>query len=754
MSKAITPKIWTYYAWTDGTHRSWPQPNNPLGINYSAGGGSSLYFEALPMHKNQLRGSRGFTDTSFNPLPVVNGWPTTDFRLQLFSFSTKLPAWANGTFKCGFIGSGSETIAGTGGTIANVVHGSGGAYTTFDFTVSAPGNVFFDVTGTTGGATNVFAYIPGFYPGTPQIDDVTNVNSLIPSTVAHYGQFNHIRNMWLANIVSFTQQAASTLRHTPSNFQCGSPTTNFGSTGKPKKVNLTAIPQTGAASATLSAAWTGDSGQFAISFQDQSGSGDCRIVTLTNGQTTMPWSASRPLTQPWSSAVGTVAYEGYPVEWLITLCNASGAAPWICLPMFEDGAQGSAGSWSTSVLQYIAANYTGTKPVIFELGNEDWNVSYQTFFMAQELYRLYGFADVYHYYAYRHNQFATLARSILPAGWFGTKVLLAHMSQFVVPGQQINTLSAYAANYGPPKNDIGYMGAAIYSNPITSNTDTAAQIQAEFQTAALTVANVETNSAGGPGEQTAVIGLHYGIPAATYEGGPQWNDSQYSGLTNLGAAIMDSGYTAPMKTQYNSIFNAGFVLATHFQGGVNSSTAGTSPVDELSNDYTLLPTCPALLGLQAFVPPNTLTITRNDVSVPGTVIDGRNYTDNTPSISATFPTLGGNGSTNPSLAPYGNPGGAGTCAYLLWSTVSRTVSLSVNFTNSGGTGSTHLEYGSVANGGFTILGDGTPTVISIPTGTNTVSIGSFPITPGWNYILLGVPGTAQASVSINSVTAG
>src|SRR6185437_13792294 len=122
------------------------------------------------------------------------------------------------------------------------------------------------------------------------------------------------------------------------------------------------------------------------------------------------------------------------------------------------------------------------------------------------------FADRYHYYAYRHNQFATLARSILPAGWYGTKVQLVHMDQYVSPGHQITMLGAYDSNYGPPKNDISYIGAATYANPITSNTDTIAQIQAESITAGQTVGNIEINSAGGLGEQTAIIGLHYGIP--------------------------------------------------------------------------------------------------------------------------------------------------------------------------------------------------------------------------------------------------
>jgi hypothetical protein len=560
--------------------------------------------------------------------------------------------------------------------------------------------------------------------------------------------------MWLSNVVSFMQQATGTARRTPSNFQCGSDAAGLSRGGLPSTLTFTAIPQSGATSVTLASNWAGPSGLYGMEFEDADTSGNARIVTLAKGATTCTWDSSRPLTQAMIGTTGYVGYEGFPAEWVVTLCNASGAAPWLCFPMFEDGTEGSAGTWSTSTLEMLASSYTGTKPAIIELGNENWNPSYDTFFVLGELATLYGFADRYHYYAYRHNKLAALARSVLPAGWFGTKVVLAHMDQFVSPTHQISMLSAYQSTYGAPKNDIGYIGAATYSNPVTSNTDTVSQIQAAATLGGQTVANQIINSSGGPGEQTAIIGMHFGIAAATYEGGYQWNNSAYTSLANLGAAIMDPGYTACIETLYDSVFNAGFVLATHFQGGVNESTSATAPVDELSNDYDALATCPALVGLEAFVPPNTLTITRNDISTAGTVIDGRNYTDNTPSISATFPTLGGNGSTNPSLAPYGNPGGAGTVAYLLWSNVSRTVALSANFTNSGLAGTTQLEWGSVANGGFSTLGGGTPTQVTIPVGTNTVAIGSFPVPEGWSYILLGKPGTAQASISINSVTAG
>jgi hypothetical protein len=725
---------------------------NPMGINYSAGGTASLYYEALPLFINRVRESRGFTNTSWVPLALsAAGWPTTDFRCMLGGFTQKLPSWAVGTFKCGFIGSGSESVSVTGGTLANLVHGSGGAYTTFDLTVSAPNNIFFDVTGTTGGATDVFAYIPGYYPGSAQIDNVMSASSLLASTIVHYKQFNHIRNMWLSNTVSFMQQATGSARRTPSNFQAGSTGSGVTIGGYPTTLTFASIPASGATSATLASAWTGPTGQYGMEFEDASTNGDARIVTLTNGATTCTWSGSRALTQAMIGTTAYVGYEGYPVEWMISLCNACGASPWICLPMYEDGTEGAAGSWSTSMLEMIASSYTGSKPVICELGNENWNPGYDTFFVLGELSTLYGFADRYHYYAYRHNQFATLARSVLPAGWYGNKVILAHMDQAVSPSFQTSMLSAYSSNYGAPKNDIAYVGCAPYCNPVTTNSDSIATIQAESTTAAQSAAMQHLNGGGSYCEEIAVVGLHYGIPMATYEGGFQWNNSGYASLANLGAAIMDPGYASCIETLYNTIFNAGVVLGTHFQGGVNESTNATAPVDELSNDYAALPTCPALEGLQSFFPPNALSITRNDITTPGTVIDGRNYTDNTPSISASYPTLGGTGGSNPSLVPYGT---AGTVAYLLWSNTARTVALSANFTNSGSSGTSQLEWGSVANGGFSTLGGGTPTQVTIPAGTNAVSIGSFPVTKGWSYILLGKPGTAQASISINSVTAG
>jgi len=435
------------------------------------------------------------------------------------------------------------------------------------------------------------------------------------------------------------------------------------------------------------------------------------------------------------------------------MANAANIGLYLNTPVLEDGPNGSAGTYIQSVCDYIFANYTGPGPIIFELGNENWNVSGNANHIMQLLWPLYGFSSLQDYYAYRLHQYGTVIKSRFPAGWWNTKVFVMFAWQAAQTSGYTTILQDYAA-YGTPSSDLGYISCAPYSNPpIVNTTDSVATILADCLSDAQ---NLARGSNAPLMEQISVIGLHYGLPHATYETGFQWNAKSkavvpnvpYTSYVNVGAAITDPGYTACIEALHTSALNSGIVLITHFEDGVSTGVANNSPVCELGTTETGLESCPAMVGLKTFLPPNTFTVTRNDVTTPGTVIDGRNYTDSITTSSA-FPTMGGGGSVNPSQAPYGGTAGRGTVAYLVHSAVARTVNLSVNFS---GAGSTHLEYGS-APAGFSILGGtSSPTVFIIPSGTNDVSVGRFPIVKGWNYVLLGVPGTAQSGVTINSLT--
>jgi hypothetical protein len=725
---------------------------NPMGTNLAAGGSGTLYFEGMPFFKNQVRQARGFQQVGNNTVWVPRstaGWPTTDFDLHLYA-SSICPAWAPGVWSCGFIGSGAEAITalGTGVTVGSIVHGTGGAYTTFQLTVPSGCLAFgYSVGGTTGGVTNVFAYMPE-YNTLNTIDDVTNVNSLRSEFVTHIKQFSHMRSVIPGNNWFNTRLSTSANRNTPSNTQSNNDWSS------PINLTFTAIPGTGDTGATLAAPFTDLTGSYGIRIAGTTV--QWRIATLTNGATTCDWtSGGGALTSAGNSATTFYATEGYPVEWIVTMANAANIGLYLNTPIFEDGANGSAGTWLTSVCDYIATHYTGPGPVIFEIpgGNENWNGSGNSNHIIQLQWQLYGFSSLFDYYAYRLHQSATLIKSRFPVGWWNTKVFTMFAYQAAVVSSFTSILSGYST-YGTPSVDLGYMGGAPYSNPpIANTTDSVATILADAFSDAQ---NLARGSNAPAMEQITVTGLHYGIPHMTYETGFQWNGNvkssgiPYSSFVNVGAAILDPGYTPCLEALHTSVLNSGVVLITHFQDGVSTSTANNAPVCELSTDEPTVESSPAMVALKTFLPPNVFTPTRNDVTTPGTVIDGRNYTDNI-TTAATFPNLGGGGFANPSQAPYGGTAGKGTVAYLLYSKVSRTVSLSANFT---GAGSTHLEWGS-APAGFSVLGGvDTPTSITIPAGTNNVAIGSFPVVKGWNYVLLGVPGTVQAGVQINSLTAG
>lgn len=724
---------------------------NPLGVNLAAGGNSSLYYEGEPFFKNLVRSAKGFYVVGDNTTYVARtsaGWPATDFDLHVYA-SSRTPSWVPGAHSCGFIGTGAETVSpiGTGVTVSSVVHGSGGAYTTFTLNVPGGTTAFgFSVTGTTGGVTNVFDY-PQTYNTLNTIDDVTNVNSVRTEVVNHLKQFSHVRNMWLSGCTYNTRQCGSANRHTPANTQ-----TNNGWVGK--TATITAIPNTGDTSATLVSAWTDGSGVFGIKIPGTTA--QWRLATFTNGATTCDWtSGGGALTSAANSTTLTYGIEGYPAEWAVTIANAANIGVYIHGPIFEDGPNGSAGTWLSDVCSYIAAHYTGPGPVIFELSNENWNNTYYGTHLLPVMWPLYGFSSLFDYYAYRLHQMATVIKANVPTGWWLTKVFPMFAWQAAVPQNFAAILSGYST-YGTPKADLGYGGGAPYSNPpLANSTDSVATIEADSLSDAQNLAQ-GSNKPGS--EQITLTLLHYGIPAATYEAGFQWNaksptnGADYSTFANLGNAIMDPvGYPACVEALYNTIFNSGVVLATHMQDGVSTFTTTDAPIDSMTTDDTAIDSSPTMTALKTFLPPNGITITRNDITTPGTVIDGRNYTDNVPTAGG-FPNLGSN--TNPGQVPYGNAGSKGTVGYLLYSRVARTVSLSANFTNSGSSGSTHLEYGS-APAGFSILGGvSTPTAITIPAGTNSVSIGSFTVVKGWNYVLLGVPGTLQSLITINSLTAG
>lgn len=207
-----------------------------IGANLSAGGGGTLVFEGLPLFKNQVRASFGFTNPAGGEGTQVAlssaGWPTQDFTCVLFGGSLT-PAWVTaGPFYCGFMTTtGTESISGnSSGSISNIVRGAIGTYTTFQCTLTGGGG--FKITGTSGTTSNVFAYRYEDRAMAPAagtsgaIDNPAQTGTYNAATspytseaVTYYSQYNSIRAMNPQATVSNSFQGSSTTRRTATNTQ-------------------------------------------------------------------------------------------------------------------------------------------------------------------------------------------------------------------------------------------------------------------------------------------------------------------------------------------------------------------------------------------------------------------------------------------------------------------------------------------------------------------------------------------------------
>lgn len=65
-----------------------------------------------------------------------------------------------------------------------------------------------------------------------------------------------------------------------------------------------------------------------------------------------------------------LAPDGIPVSWLVTLCNQTNTRPWFVIPLRASQ------TYCENFAAYVQANYTGSRPAIFEGGNENWNFGF------------------------------------------------------------------------------------------------------------------------------------------------------------------------------------------------------------------------------------------------------------------------------------------------------------------------------------------------------------------------------------------
>ena len=716
------------------------QANTLIGANVYASGGTAFSSEGFPIFKNRVREGRGFTQTAAlnTQVPLSGGWPTTDFACFLWEGSV-VPSWlTTGTFKCGFTTTtGTETIAGIfgGNTVANIVRGSIGTYTTFDMTFTGQGG--FQITGTSGTTTNVYAYLPGYNMGA--IDDVTKATAFTAEAIQHYGQYSHIRVM-KAQCVEFNARlSTSANRNTLSNFQAAQGATNGVTGGNGAYVvTLTGMPVAGATSATLTAGWPLPSDQYVIPFHSPAPTVQGRVCTMTQGSASFTWADALTANTD-STGLAKVGKEAYPVEWWVSLANACNIGLWLCRPTLEDGTDYAPGSWSSDVLTYIKNNWTSTGTVYIEDVNENWNAgTYQSFWGMNGIAFTRGYwtvpGDVSSYYAFRAHTFANLARSIMPA-MFGTKVKQVMCWQTnnggaIIPRKVFTSIVTLG---GTPNQDIQLHAIAPYLSPATFVAgDSIATLQSKTATEAV-VSHLAHWT-----ENNVILAAHWGIPFGSYEDNGNWGASQFSTITNLPAAIKDAGMQAPLTAHIQSGFDCGKQLVTHFADGVSVQVYGVgSSLYELTDTYAAPLVTAQGSALASFFA--GFTFTRNLVSASGSIVDGVNYADNNATISATKGSF--NVANSGLFMPYGQ---SGYIPYRINCTDPRansgavTYTLVVTFSAVSGTPTTNLEIGDPTRG-FSSIASG----VSVANGA--ITVGTITLVKGVNYVLLGKNGAQGTS---------
>jgi hypothetical protein len=437
--------------------------------------------------------------------------------------------------------------------------------------------------------------------------------------------------------------------------------------------------------------------------------------------------------------------EGYPVEWCCTIAVGSGCGGWFNFPIQEDATNagsvtGGAGSYTNAAVAVIASTVVAAGlDVVIEIGNENWNGNYNTYPELNSLTSAAGFGTSSptsqgQYMGARMHELAVACRAnstIAPV--FGTQVKLALCWQPGLAGAILffNAACSYiSTNFysGGIQQDIDYFGFSVYVSESAAGVgdlDSISTIQSKMN--AQGVLQATQNKM----ENTVIFALHNSAQVVTYESGVVQAFGSDGGITNLGAAILDSAWQPVVATDKTAIFNSGCSLDMHFEHGVDNSTANPAPEWEYTTTYANLTTSPTWLAVQEFA--SGPTITRNVIGTPGAgpyTISGGNDAD---VLGGSNPTLSGTG-----LAPY--PSAVGYKGWIVYSTTGGTYSLAVNNT---GTGTTNIEIGNYPNG-FTIPYTGK----SLASGSN--SIGSITLVKGWNYVLLG-NGTTQSGVTITSL---
>lgn len=755
---------------------------NGLGTYQTTSSGTTLGSQAM-----SLAGQGGNSPTV--PLDT-NGWPTTDFQFLLWEGHTAL-SWqtaGTGKFACGFTskGTGGETITGAGNcTISNKQYTGGtGGVVTFDLQINTPGTggaVNFTVTGTTGGVTKIFCWLPGYRASSYSASTLITTEAF-----TNYSTFGWLRGMFLLNawfdlgyLLCFTTSVTGT-------------------------------------SATLNTGFPFAAGTYICAFNCALGSNpDVRSITIsTTGQTFISWTgalanasigiflqksaanrntaANTHCLNGWSGS--GFSTEGYPAEWLIDICVLCGNSPYICGPANEDG------TWSQAVDTYAAATLPTNRKYHREFGNEMWNGgNFSGAPIALTIMAAFNGLTTYNYLATLLHTLAGNMRTIFGTSRFNSTCYLWACWQQGANGLNFlgNVLAYFVAQGWTPSADLKILANAPYYN--TTNTNFTASIAntgvmtvsaisfnvlssagatvsgtsvpansvilsqlsgtpngagnyqlstsgtsvgSEAMTATMplssTVAQLETNlSPWAPNsvlynrlENLAVLAMHYGLVLGSYEGGWQTNNEN-SGLINGGAVCLDANFTAIENSHKNAIYNTTCQFYTANESGVNAIPSNLAPIDELTTSFP--PTTsnsPRYASMVNYF--SGFTPTKNVVNGVGSIIHGYNWADN---LDTTV--LGNLAIGSFTVEPFYSQGG--WVPYTLNVAAPGSYNIDITWQNVSGTPTTAVWI------------NGVQLITGVPVSNGVVRVYSGAVLrAGGNYILFGQNGT-QGTSSQNQI---
>lgn len=711
----------------------------------TSGGTPNHDYDGVPAYQNGMRTARGFMTISnaneFTSLDA-NGWPTTDFQTFLIEMAaySPIPSWCHvndGTkpWKCGYTSKngGAETITGNSATISNkVVNGN---TVTFDLVPTAADSGF-QITGTTGGVTGVFANLPE-YPTASGTFTNEFINGL--------KNFGCQRALAWGNALWCAETLTSANRHTPSNSHSrawseNGLTTNYNGTNSPTPDGFPFEDFVTLCNQTDADCWWN-----IPLYADSTYWSSIATYALANLNGILALELGNEL---WNfvGIGGMGAYNSVVANYILanpgkldydTACTFSGTANGTTtvtgtIPTTAStghivvGPNVPAGTTITAVTTGAGGSITcsnsipsGSGTFAFETYNNRYRyLAEATYQIAQTVKGVYG------------ASFSSKVKMILAwqtggVAMFGTAMsYLAH----TYPAAQVNSfLGALSMAPYETRNNTNVPGDGV--NHVGETGDSVATIQSQLTANGNYVAFLDYC------ENVSICAMHYGLEFWPYEVG--WEIAGESAADNIGPAIMDSGMTTVVTSYLQNLFNSGASRVNWTTWGVSQTGNGSGydPGYALATSYSTFESSgsPRLAGIQSLN--SGVTYSRNVVSGSGSVIDCINYADNVSAKSATYPYLG---QVNGFLqALYYGVGGY--IGYLVNCASAGTYTVVGTF-NTTATGTTNFEWGNPSSPATITTG------ISIPNGTGvTVTLGTVTLVKGPNYIVLG-NGTTQNAI--------